>query len=143
MNEEAINKIPPVASGIFTSPPYDETPPKLLGGFCPGCDRHYFPRPVYCPVCLEAVDEASLGSDGTVYAFTVIRTKPPLGLPQPYSLAYVDLEETGLRVLCLIDPDAIDRLRVGMPVRLMVGPLGHDAHGAPCLRPYFTPREIS
>ncbi|MGB6068553.1 MAG: OB-fold domain-containing protein [Desulfomonilaceae bacterium] len=131
----------PITASIVTLPPYDEAPPKLLGGFCAACNRHYFPRPRYCPVCLEAIDEAVLDSDGKVYTFTVVRIKPPLGLPQPYSLAYVDLVETGLRILCLIDPDAIDRLEIGMPVRLAVGPLGHNPQGAPCLRPYFTPRE--
>lgn len=139
MDSETPNEIPPVASGVFTLPPYDERPPRLLGGFCPDCSRHFFPRPKYCKSCLKPVEEISLGSTGTLYSFTVIRTKPPLGLPQPYCVGYIDLAETDLRIFCLLDPKAIDQLRVGLPVYLTVGPLGHDGKGDACLRPYFSP----
>jgi len=139
MDSETPNEIPPVASGVFTLPPYDETPPRLLGGFCPDCNRYFFPRPKYCKNCLKPVGESSLGSKGTLYSFTVIRTKPPLGLPQPYCVGYIDLAETDLRIFCLLDPKAIDQLRVGLPVHLTVGPLGHNGKGDACLRPYFSP----
>ncbi len=134
--------IPPVALGIFTLPPYDQTLPKLLGGFCPACNRHFFPRPRYCRSCLGQTEEIPLASEGIIYSFTVIRRKPPLGFPEPYSVGYVDLVETGLRIFCLLDPAAIDQLQVGMQVRLVVGPLGHDGHGSPRLRPYFTPMKV-
>jgi len=138
MNGESTHDIPPVVPGVFTLPPYDQKPPQLLGGFCPACHRYYFPRPKYCPCCLGSVEEISIGSEGTIYSFTVVRTKPPLGLPQPYSVGYVDMAESCLRVFCLLDPAAIKQLRVGSPVRLAVGPLGHDGRGEPRLRPYFT-----
>jgi uncharacterized OB-fold protein len=140
MNREERSNIQAMMPGIFTPPPYDRNPPKLIGGFCRECGGVYFPRPRYCPRCLEPVEEKALNSEGTIHSFTVIRTKPPLGLPQPYSVGYVDLAESGLRVFCLLDPAAIDRLRIGLPVRLAVAPLGHDGRGTPCLRPYFTPR---
>jgi uncharacterized OB-fold protein len=129
----------PVLPGIFTLPPYDQIQPKLLGGFCPTCNRYYFPKPKYCRGCLGQTEEISLASKGVIYSFTVIRRKPPLGLPEPYSVGYVDLEESGLRVFSLLDPTAIAQLRIGLKVRLVVEPLGHDGHGAPRLRPYFTP----
>ncbi len=129
----------PFRLGIFTPPPYDRSPPRLLGGNCPDCGRTDFPRPSFCRCCLGSVDEVSLDSSGEIYSFTVIRTKPPWGLPQPYSVGFVDLIESGLRIFSLLDPSAIDHLRVGLPVRLEVGPLGNDGHGSPCLRPYFTP----
>ena len=85
------------------------------------------------------MEEVDLGSEGTLYSFTVIRTKPPLGLPQPYSVGFVDLKKgKDLRIFCLLDPMAIDRLRIGLPMRLAVAPLGHDGRGSPLLRPYFT-----
>jgi uncharacterized OB-fold protein len=140
MNVENLNDIPPMMPGVFTPPPYDQNPPRLIGGFCRECRHFYFPRPHYCPHCLGTVEETALNSEGTIHSFTVVRTKPPLGLPQPYSVGYVDLAESGLRIFCLLDPMAIDRLRIGLPVRLAVSPLGHDGRGTPCLRPYFTPR---
>jgi uncharacterized OB-fold protein len=132
--------LPPVMAGIFTLPPYGAGGPALLGGFCPLCVTHYFPRPKYCRICLGPVEEVDLGSEGTIYSFTVIRKKAPLGLPLPYGVGFVDLKETGLRIFCLFDPAALDRLRIGLAVRLEVGEMGHNGIGAPCLRPYFTPK---
>ncbi|MCP5107423.1 MAG: DNA-binding protein [bacterium] len=134
-----IDGILPVAPGVFTLPPYHDAPPVLLGGFCPDCGTYYFPRPKYCRGCLGPVEEKPVGSEGTVYSFTVIRKKAPFGLPLPYSVGFIDLKGSGLRIFCLLDPAAIDQLRIGLPVRLAVKPLGHDGEGSPCLRPYFTP----
>jgi uncharacterized OB-fold protein len=139
MSFQSIADIPPVYPGIVTPPPYEANPPELLGGFCPVCKRHYFPRPPYCTKCLGSVEQVALSSEGTVYSFTVIRTKAPMGLPEPYGVGYVDLAGSGLRIFCLLDPEAIDNLCVGAPVRLRVGQIGNDVNGNPCLRPYFTP----
>ena len=138
-----VNDIPPIAPGIFTLPPYDKAPPTLLGGYCPDCDRRYFPCPKYCPGCLGPIKETAVGSTGTIYSYTIIRIKPPFGFPSPYSVVYVDLAESGLRVFCLFDPEAIDQLRIGIEVELAVRPLGHNDQGEPRLRPYFTPRKLS
>jgi uncharacterized OB-fold protein len=132
--------IPPIAPGIFTLPPYDLSPPELLGGLCDKCNQYYFPRPKYCRICLGPVKETVLGSEGTIYSFTVIRKKPPFGLPLPYSVGFIDLQDCRLRIFCLLDPGAVDDLRIGLPVQLKVGPLGHDGHGHSCLRPYFSPK---
>ena len=128
---------------IFSLPPYGEEPPMLLGGYCNHCNAHYFPKPRYCPRCLEPPDLKEIGNAGIIHSLTVVRTKPPLGLPQPYSVGYVDLEKesagSGLRVFCLFDPESVDRLKIGQKVVLRVGPLGHDGRGETRLRPYFKP----
>jgi uncharacterized protein len=134
-----IQNMPPVAEGIFTLPPYDEAPPVLLGGYCPRCNRYDFPRTKYCRACFEDSQQVSLGSEGEIYSYTVIRVKPPLGLPSPYAVGYIDLKESGLRIFCLLDPVAVDALQIGLPVSLRVTPLGHGTDGGPRLRPYFTP----
>jgi len=131
--------IPPIAPGIFRLPKRPGEPPQLLGGYCPACKAHLFPKPPMCPDCFGEVDEADLGSEAVIYSFTVIHTKPPLGLPQPYAVGYVDMCKTGLRLFFLLDPARIDDLRIGSAVRLLVACLGHDSHGEPRLRPYFTP----
>lgn len=124
--------------GIFTAPARGGDP-ELLGGVCPACGRNFFPRPARCPGCLGPVDEASLGSRGRLYTYTVVRVKPPWGLPCPYGVGYVDLEGSGLRVFGLLAPGALDELEIGLSVRLAVGELGVDLDGRPCLRPYFEP----
>jgi uncharacterized OB-fold protein len=138
MNKKA-NNIPPVVPGIFSPPPYEKTPPTLLGGHCPACDQSYFPRPKYCRHCLGEVREADIGRTGSLYSYTVVRIKPPWGLPSPYSVVYVDLNENNLRVFGLFDPLAIDQLQIGLEVELCVKPLGQNSRGELCLRPYFSP----
>lgn len=134
-----IDEIPPMAPGIFRSESAAGTGPELLGSLCPACGRPYFPARAYCPTCLEPMIEVALGGRGVIYSYTVVRARAPLGLPQPYSVGYVDLEPSGLRVFALLDHEAIAQLRVGLPVRLAVAPLGDDGHGSPRLRPFFTP----
>jgi uncharacterized OB-fold protein len=132
--------LPPVAQGVFTLPPYDQFPPRLIGSMCPSCNEYFFPATPYCRKCLEPTARADLGSQGVLYSYTVIRTKAPLGLPTPYCVGYVDLAERSLRIFFLLDPDAIETFKPGLAVRLAVKPLGIDQQGSPCLRPYFTPK---
>jgi uncharacterized OB-fold protein len=120
-------------------PGQGQEPPQLLGGQCPSCGKMFFPRQYLCPVCLVETHQAAVGSRGAIYAFTHIRTKPPLGLPEPYGVAYVDLDDNHLRIFGLLDPRVVDRFAIGQRVRLEVGPIGLNLQGAPCLRPYFTP----
>lgn len=110
----------------------------LVGGYCPRCDRHFFPLVEHCSVCRGYVTRKVVGENGSVYSYTVVRTKAPFGLPEPYAVGYIDLAETALRVFGLIDPDDIAGLVVGVSVRLSVKPIGVDAAGRHCLRPVFS-----
>jgi uncharacterized protein len=113
----------------------------LLGGYCARCRRYYFPRPRYCPGCLDEPETREVGNRGRIHSFTTVRTKAPLGLPEPYAVGYVDLDREmggpGLRVFSLFDPGSTDTLRIGAMVTLRVAPLGHNGRGEPCLRPFF------
>ncbi len=131
------DELPPFAPGIFRLNGAG-APPVLLGSRCPDCGRNCFPACDLCPDCLGAPVSAELGSSGRIYSHTVVRTKPPLGLPAPYAVGYVDLVDCGLRVFALLDPAQVGRFSIGLPVRLAVAPLGNDGHGEPCHRPYFT-----
>ncbi|MCB2227088.1 MAG: OB-fold domain-containing protein [Desulfarculaceae bacterium] len=114
-----------------------EGAPHLIGGRCPDCGRDFFPRPRYCPSCLGPLEERSLGGDGVIHSFTVVRVRPPLGLPHPYAVGFVDLTESGLRVFGLLDPGRIEDLAMGSRVELRTAPLGLDNRGEPCARPFF------
>ena len=133
------DKVPPILQRAFTLPPYESETPKLLGGYCAKCKVYSFPRSKYCKVCLNPETECVLGWQGTIYSYTVVRVKPPFGLPQPYSVGYVDLADPKLRIFALLDPKGISKLRIGLRVHLKVEPLGHDGKGNPRLRPFFTP----
>ncbi|MFH0730392.1 MAG: OB-fold domain-containing protein [Pseudomonadota bacterium] len=124
----------PVMHGIFDVEPS----PRLIGAICPKCQKKFFPKPLVCHYCLEEVREIELSSKATIYTFSVLRTKTPYGLPQPYAAGYVDLEDSGLRIYTLFDPEKIADLDFGKRVTLRIGPLGVDNNGQPCLRYYFT-----
>lgn len=130
--------IPMFAPGIIRADGGTSNGPVLLGGICSGCRHRFFPRPAICPDCFNSVEEVKLGSCGRIYSFTVVRTKPPLGLPRPYAVGYVDLEGSGLRIFSLLDPAQVECFRIGALVRLAVCPLGQDGHGNSRLRPYFS-----
>jgi uncharacterized OB-fold protein len=134
--DNKISNLPLVPEGIAREEM--ESGPVLIGGHCPDCGRNFFPRPRYCPKCLRPPQERKLGGDGVIYSYTVVRTKPPFGLPQPYALAFIDLAQSGLRIFGMLNPADIERLAIGRRVRLETGPMGHDGKGQPCLRPFFS-----
>lgn len=125
--------LPPVAPGIFTG---DGDATRLLGSRCPACDRLAWPPRDRCPDDGTATTTIELPPAATVYAATIVRLKPPFGLPAPYAVGYVDLDGVALRVFALLDP-AVAAWPIGTALHLTSGPLGTDLAGAPCRRPYF------
>ncbi len=128
---------PPVANNIFASSAGDPEQFELLGGYCDACDDYSFPQSEHCHRCHADTRLVGLGTDGVIYSFTVVRTRPPLGLPQPYAVAYIDLKDVPLRVFCLLDPEQTGDIAIGAGVRLSVGQLGINNVGQDCLRPFF------
>jgi len=113
-----------VHEGLFT------TEPRLIGGRCPSCGQHQFPRGPMCPYCgADDIDEALLSPEGTLWAWTAV-TAPPPGYrgEVPYGFGVVELPE-GIRVLTrLIESDPAS-LRFGQDVRLQLVPLHTDDEG--------------
>jgi len=109
----------------------------LVGSRCRVCGCRCFPFASHCPKCQVGMDREVVGTRGKIYSYTVVRTKAPFGLPEPYAVGYVDLVESSLRVFGLLDPATIGSLEVGMPVEVTVMPLGVDKEGRRCLRPVF------
>ncbi len=132
-------QLPPFAEEVFTG---SGATTRLLGSRC-GSGHTLFPRRALCPDDGLATEPVELPARATLYSFTVVRIKPPFGLPAPYPVGYVDLVGVDLRVFMLIDPAATETLRIGMPLTLSSGPLGLGLDGAPCIRPYFTPDSVA
>ena len=94
---------------------------RLLVKRCLACkEPHYYPRAV-CPFCAsDRTEWVAAQGRGTVYSYSVMRRAE-----KPYAIAYVTLEE-GVTVLTnLVDCD-FDRLRIGMPVRVVFKAKGED-----------------
>lgn len=73
-----------------------------------------------CPRCRGHVETARFGPLGTVWSSTVVRVPVPGRVP-PYTLAYVDLEQDGPRVLAHVRASSADPepTRIGATVRLV------------------------
>lgn len=106
-----------------------ETPegPALLGSRCNDCAAHTFPRQDGCPRCTgTAMAETPLARTGRLWTWTVqgFRPKPPyIGTPghEPYGVGYVELAGQLLVEARLTESDP-DRLRIGMPMELVIVP---------------------
>jgi uncharacterized protein len=116
---------------LFTSDPIQ---PTLQGSKCVACSTVMFPRQGSCPRCAGLdVEPHALAREGAIWAFTVQRfaPKPPYLCPsdmfRPYGVAYVDLGGEILVEGRVVLSD-IDKLRVGLPVRLVAESL-EDAAG--------------
>jgi uncharacterized OB-fold protein len=116
----------PIAAGVFTWPAAE---PRLIGSRCRDCAVVTFPAQPSCPACTSVVvEEHLLGRTGTLYTWTVqgFRPKPPYAGPeefQPFGVGYVELPGE-VRVEARLTTADPARLRIGMPMELVVVPFG-------------------
>lgn len=103
---------------------------KLLVGKCHACGQyHFYPR-VQCPHCFsERTEWVPAKGTGVIYTYSTLRR----GVPAPYTIAYVTLDEGVSMMTNLVDCDP-DSLEIGAPVRLVFKPA---EDGTPV--PMFTP----
>jgi uncharacterized OB-fold protein len=103
---------------------------RLLVGSCRDCARkHFYPRAL-CPHCMsDRTEWVEAGGEGVIYSFSVTRR----GVPAPYAIAYVTLDEGVTMLTNLVDCD-FDALAIGQRVRAV---FRASAGGA--LVPVFTP----
>jgi uncharacterized OB-fold protein len=87
----------------------------LLVGKCRDCRGHHFYPRAICPHCFsENVEWVPASGTGVVYSYSTIRR----GVPVPYTIAYVTLDE-GVSVMTnIVDCDPAN-IRIGMPVKLV------------------------
>ena len=103
---------------------------KLMVGKCTACGKvHYYPRAI-CPHCFSDKTEwKDAGGTGTVYTYSVLRR----GVPEPYCIAYVTLDEGVSMLTNIVDCD-LDAVKIGMKVKVVFKP----SDGGPPV-PMFTP----
>jgi uncharacterized OB-fold protein len=122
-----MGKTRPIAPGLFTD---DVRDPRLLAGRCASCRELHFPAADTCPYCGAGAAAEPVGPRGTLRLFTVVATAPPgYRGPVPYGFGVVELDATGLCVLTRLEEASLERLRPGLPMRLVIGPLFTDAEG--------------
>lgn len=129
----------PLAVQNLIDLPADGGLPRLMGSRCTACGHYAYPSVGICCECGGATEAAGLGRKGIIYSYTSVHVKPPMGLPSPYSVAYIDLNDTPLRIFGLLAPGNTTPYAIGQRVELRVGQIGVNIEGQPCLRPYFAP----
>jgi uncharacterized OB-fold protein len=85
---------------------------------CRASGKHFFYPRVAEPVTGDRdLEWVPASGHGTVYATTVVRTKPP---QQPYNVVLVDLDE-GPRVMSRVEGMAAESVQIGMRVKARIG----------------------
>ncbi len=102
---------------------------KFLVKTCKECQRaHWYPRAL-CPFCFaDATEWREASGKGRVYSFSIMRRAP-----QPYAIAYVELEEGPMMMTNIVGCD-FDEVAIGQAVRVEL----REAEGGFRV-PVFTP----
>ena len=102
----------------------------LVGGRCPKCDHHFFPRRVICPGCgNDELDAVDLSTRGKLWTYTIVHQAPASALVEaPYVIGQVQLPESVL-VGGLIKDCAPEQAQIGMDVELVAVKVREDDEG--------------
>ena len=103
---------------------------RLLVKKCTACGEfHHYPRSI-CPHCFsDRTEWRDAKGTGTVYTYSVLRR----GVPEPYCIAYVTLDEGVSMLTNIVDCD-LDAVRIGQKVKVVFKP----SEGGAAV-PMFTP----
>ena len=103
---------------------------RLVLKFCLNCKEfHHYPRSL-CPHCFSDKTEwREAKGTGSIYTYSVLRR----GVPEPYCIAYVTLEEGVSMMTNIVDCD-LDAVKIGMKVKVVFKP----SDGGPPV-PMFAP----
>lgn len=93
---------------------------KLIIMACQSCDHRIHPPQPVCPNCLSrAVAPRAASGDGTIYSFTVNHQPWLPGLPVPYVLVCVDLDDQpGVRITARLKDVDPAEVAIGQKVRV-------------------------
>lgn len=95
----------------------------LLLPKCRACGRHFFRPEVACTHCFSLDWEwVEATGHGTLYSYTEIHRAPVPGFKTPAVFAIVELEE-GVTMFTNVVQCAPERLRIGMPLKVVFEPL--------------------
>lgn len=129
----------PIADGLFT----EETPARLIGGKDRETGRIVFP----CPTS-PTYEPVALGSEGTLWSYTVQRFRPktpPYAGPEafaPWVVAYVELPGQVI-VEARLNDVAFEDVKVGMPVRFAPSQLNPEDPDSPYIPAYVPAGEAA
>jgi len=131
----------PLREGMFEMPDDINGTPQLCGQRCTAC-REVFGTTgrLYCANCgEESLEQALLGTRGTVHTYSTVR-QPLKGslIEPPYTIARVKLPDgvTVQTVLTNVEPEDVE---IDMPVEICLKQLGEEEDGRPLVNFFFRP----
>lgn len=131
----------PLKNGLLSTVE-PEADPRLLGGRCEDCRQIHFPAMDTCPYCAgNRCEIVRLSNRGNLFAFTIVENSPPGYRGKvPYGFGVVELSD-GIRVVSRLTECRPDRMRVGMPMRMVVEDLFETDAGDTVVAWAFEPSE--
>ena len=116
-------------------------PPYLTAHECVSCGARYFDRRNACAACsAREFRPFRVAREGVVRTFSIVSVAAP-GVAVPFVAAVIDCAGVSVRAnLVNVEPDP-EHVRLGMPVRLALYALGHDASGRAAVGFGFEPVE--
>lgn len=97
----------------------------LIGKKCKSCGKIQFPNAGLCTDCLcEEHDEVLIGSEGTLFSYTVTNGKVAKLTP-PFAVGYIEILE-GLRIFAPLKLEKDKDFEIGMKMALEIGDLWEE-----------------
>jgi uncharacterized OB-fold protein len=122
----------PIREDLFTMPLDHLEAVRLRGSRCKDCGEVFLGKAPACGNCVgEKMEELILSNRGTLWSYTILRYQPPgdyRGLKDPYlpfAEGLVELPE-GIRILAPLTERDFDKIKIGMPLELVVDKLYTD-----------------
>jgi uncharacterized OB-fold protein len=125
----------PIREDLFTTPLDDLSQVKLCGSRCQNCGEVFLGKASACGNCAaDKLSHLEFSNQATLWSYTVIRYQPPgdykgsVDPYVPYVLGLVELPE-GIRILAPLTERDTDKIKIDMPLKLVVAPLYTDDDG--------------
>jgi len=113
----------------------------LKGCKCTDCGKMFFPPRDRCPACLKSeMTPSPLNATGTIYSYTTVHI-PSKNFKPPYTVGYVELKNSNVRVFGQIHFKQDQPLRIGMPMKMVIGHLWDEPDGRKMTGYYFEPEK--
>jgi len=135
----------PIREDLFTMPLDRLDQVRMKGSRCRDCGEVFMGKATTCANCCgTGMEELTLSNKGTLWTYTIIRYQPPGDYKGPvdpfvpFVEGLVELPD-GIRVVAPVKDCDFEKIRIGMPLELVVHELFQDGDGNQVVAFYFRP----
>jgi len=138
----------PIREDLFTMPLDNLEQVRMKGSRCQNCGEVFMGKATTCANCSSTdMEEIVFSNKGILWTYTFIQYQPPGDYKGqvdpfvPFVEGLVELPE-GIRILAPVKDFDFDKVRIGMPLVLIVHELFQDADGNQVVAFYFKPTSV-